>query len=66
MLFTSSSMVYGNFKDGEVDENSKCDPIGIYGNFKLSRNDVEIIQTAFLICLIRSLDHPLYMVEMCK
>ena len=36
MLFTSSSMVYGNFKDGEVDENSKCDPIGIYGNLKLS------------------------------
>ncbi len=36
VIYLSSSMVYGNFKDGEVDENSKCDPIGIYGNLKLS------------------------------
>ena len=26
----SSSMVYGNFNSSDVDEDSKCDPIGIY------------------------------------
>lgn len=34
VIFISSSMVYGNFEKGEVDENSKCDPIGIYGTLK--------------------------------
>lgn len=36
VIYLSSSMVYGNFEKGEVDENSKCEPIGIYGNLKLS------------------------------
>ncbi len=33
-IFSSSSMVYGNFKKTEVNENDKCDPIGIYGALK--------------------------------
>ncbi len=33
-IYFSSSMVYGNFDSDFVDENSKCDPIGIYGTLK--------------------------------
>ena len=29
-------MVYGNFKGDEVDENSNCDPLGIYAALKFS------------------------------
>ncbi len=36
VIYLSSSMVYGNFISPEVDENSACNPIGIYGNLKLS------------------------------
>lgn len=36
VIFMSSSMVYGNFKEAEVNENSQCNPIGIYGSLKLS------------------------------
>ena len=36
VIYLSSSMVYGNFNSPEVDENSPCNPIGIYGNLKLS------------------------------
>ena len=36
VIYLSSSMVYGNFESAEVDENSPCNPIGIYGNLKLS------------------------------
>ena len=32
----SSSMVYGNFNSQDVDEDSNCNPIGIYGTLKLS------------------------------
>jgi nucleoside-diphosphate-sugar epimerase len=35
-LFMSSSMVYGNFETDIVDENSNCNPIGIYGALKFS------------------------------
>ena len=31
-----SSHVYGNFKDPIVDEESVCDPIGIYASLKLA------------------------------
>ena len=34
-IFLSSSMVYGNFPTDIVDENSPCEPIGIYGAVKL-------------------------------
>ena len=34
VVYISSSMVYGNFEKPEVDENEKCDPIGIYGSLK--------------------------------
>lgn len=33
-VYFSSSMVYGNFKDGFVTEESPCDPLGIYGALK--------------------------------
>ena len=29
-------MVYGDFKDFEVNEDTSCNPIGIYGNLKLA------------------------------
>lgn len=35
-IYFSSSMVYGNFLDGLVTEDSPCDPIGIYGALKLA------------------------------
>jgi nucleoside-diphosphate-sugar epimerase len=35
-IFMSSSMIYGNFPKGHVDEKSPCDPIGIYGALKFS------------------------------
>jgi nucleoside-diphosphate-sugar epimerase len=34
LIYMSSSMVYGNFENKDVDENSTCNPIGIYGNLK--------------------------------
>jgi len=33
-IFFSSSMVYGHFKEGQVDENTHCEPLGIYGALK--------------------------------
>lgn len=33
-IYFSSSMVYGNFNSDFVDEDSKCDPMGIYGTLK--------------------------------
>ena len=35
-VYTSSSMVYGNFESEEVDENSSVNPIEIYGTAKLA------------------------------
>ena len=35
-IYFSSSMVYGNFQSSKVDEDSNCDPIGIYGALKLA------------------------------
>ena len=35
-IFFSSSMVYGNFETNSVNENSNCNPIGIYGALKLA------------------------------
>ncbi len=35
-VFFSSSMVYGNFETGAVDEETPCHPIGIYGALKLA------------------------------
>jgi nucleoside-diphosphate-sugar epimerase len=35
-VFMSSSTVYGNFKEPIVDEESHCDPIGIYASLKLA------------------------------
>ena len=41
-IYFSSSMVYGNFKQDFVDENSICDPIGIYGALKFSGEKIVI------------------------
>ena len=35
-IFLSSSMVYGNFKDDQVDETTICEPLGIYGALKFA------------------------------
>ena len=35
-IYFSSSMVYGNFNNKIVDENTICDPLGIYGALKFS------------------------------
>ena len=39
-IFLSSSMVYGNFKKNIVNENDNCEPIGIYGGFKLAAEKI--------------------------
>ncbi len=36
VIYLSSSMVYGNFDGKEVDEDTTCNPIGVYGTLKLS------------------------------
>jgi len=36
VIYLSSSMVYGNFTSGIVNEETKCSPIGIYGTLKYS------------------------------
>ena len=36
VIYLSSSMVYGNFTSGIVDEETECKPIGIYGTLKYS------------------------------
>ena len=36
VIYLSSSMVYGNFDGKEVNENTACNPIGVYGTLKLS------------------------------
>ena len=36
LIYMSSSMVYGNFEQESVSEDTKCDPIGIYGNLKFA------------------------------
>ena len=35
-VYFSSSMVYGNFKGGSVDESTHCEPLGIYGALKFA------------------------------
>lgn len=35
-IYFSSSMVYGNFVNGIVDENAVCEPLGIYGALKFA------------------------------
>ncbi len=35
-IFFSSSMVYGNFAEGGVDEITSCEPLGIYGALKFA------------------------------
>jgi nucleoside-diphosphate-sugar epimerase len=35
-IFLSSSMVYGNFAEGEVAEDTPCAPLGIYGALKFA------------------------------
>tara|TARA_Y100001968_G_C19431260_1_gene757155 strand:- start:1850 stop:2890 length:1041 start_codon:yes stop_codon:yes gene_type:complete len=35
-IYFSSSMVYGNFLDSSVTEDTQCNPIGIYGTLKYS------------------------------
>ena len=39
-IFFSSSMVYGNFEKEMVDENTTCNPIGIYGSLKYAAEKI--------------------------
>ena len=41
-VFYSSSMVYGNFTSGEVEETTECNPIGIYGALKFAGEKIVI------------------------
>ena len=41
-IFFSSSMVYGNFKGDQVDENNHCEPLGIYGALKYGSEKIII------------------------
>ena len=41
-IFLSSSMVYGNFKGGQVDETVNCEPLGIYGAIKYGSEKIVI------------------------
>ncbi len=39
-IFLSSSMVYGNFKKNIVNENDRCEPLGIYAALKYSAEKI--------------------------
>ena len=41
-IYLSSSMVYGNFKENEVNEDTRCDPLGIYGALKYAGEKIII------------------------
>ena len=41
-IFFSSSMVYGNFKGDQVDEDNHCEPLGIYGALKYGSEKIII------------------------
>jgi len=41
-IYLSSSMVYGHFKNEQVDEEAPCEPIGIYGALKVSGEKIVI------------------------
>lgn len=41
-IYFSSSMVYGNFPDGMVTEETPCNPLGIYGALKYSGEKIVI------------------------
>jgi nucleoside-diphosphate-sugar epimerase len=41
-IFFSSSMVYGNFKGDQVDEDNLCEPLGIYGALKYGSEKIII------------------------
>jgi len=41
-IYLSSSMVYGNFRENEVNEDTRCDPLGIYGALKYAGEKIII------------------------
>ncbi len=41
-VYLSSSMVYGNFKTASVDEDTVCEPLGIYGALKYAGEKIVI------------------------
>jgi len=41
-IYLSSSMVYGHFDGGQVDETTHCEPLGIYGALKFSGEKIVI------------------------
>ena len=61
IIYMSSSMVYGDFKNNEVDEKTKCNPKGIYAAVKLSGEMILKSSTRYLNFLIQSSDHLHFM-----
>src|SRR4029077_18392611 len=53
-VFLSSSMVYGHFKSSSVDEETVCEPLGIYGALKFGAEKIIIAynQVFNLACTI--------------
>jgi nucleoside-diphosphate-sugar epimerase len=41
-IFLSSSMVYGHFPEGEVTEETPCEPLGIYGALKFAGEKIVV------------------------
>lgn len=41
-IYLSSSMVYGNFRENEVNEDTRCEPLGIYGALKYAGEKIII------------------------
>ena len=50
-IFLSSSMVYGNFKK-IVNEEDKCEPLGVYAALKYSAEKIIRVYNQVLICHI--------------
>jgi len=53
-IYFSSSMVYGNFADGFVNEDTVCEPLGIYGALKFAGEKMviaynQVFQTPYTI-----------------
>ena len=63
LIYFSSSMVYGNFDGQEVNEDTICNPLGIYGALKFGAEKLVIGYNQVLICLIQLLDLLHFMVK---
>ena len=63
VIYLSSSMVYGNFDSKDVNEETACKPIGIYGTLKYSGELLVKVIIKYLTYLTQLFDHQLCMVK---